>query len=210
MDEVKLEDEVEDAIKRSDLLILYVRHPDVVYEICTRGKPTILAINLGLGFLNQVKVEYPNVIMPISMCNALPDTGIKVIDNYFDKFGTPIYKIELDYNENKVPLVRDISLLRESPCGASEASINLIKGQEVTPKTLNAFGLNVRQECREPVSLILSRDLMSESSGVQHLIKILEAIEKEDPSLFLPETPLGNYLTEMRKDYNETRSKLPF
>ena len=201
LDEVDLADNVKDAIERADLLILYVRHPDVVYEICTRGKPTILAINLGLGFLNQLKDENSKILMPISMCNALPDTGIEEIDHYFEKFGTPFYKIELDYDENKVPIAKEVSLLVESPCGASDASIVLIKGKEITPETLNAFALNIRQECREPVSVLLSHDEMSESSAVQHLLKLLDAIEKEDPSIFSSDTPLGDYVAKRRQEY---------
>ena len=201
LDDVGLEDNVEQAIERADLLILYVRHPDVVYEICSRGKPTILAINLGLGFLNQLKDENSKILMPISMCNALPDTGIEEVDKYLEKFGTPVYKVELDYNDKKVPYVKEVSLLVESPCGASNASINLIKGQDITPETLNAFALNIRQECREPVSVLLSHDQMSESSAAQHLLKLLDAIEKEDPSIFSSNTPLGDYVAKRRQEY---------
>jgi len=201
LDEVDLEDNVEAAIKKADLLILYVRHPDVVFEIVSRGKPTILPINFGVGFLNQVLEMNSKVIMPISMCNALPNTGIEEIDIYFEKFGTPFYSIELDYNEDKVPIVKNVSLIVESPCGASNASIELIKGQEITPETLNAFAINIRQECREPVSVLLSHEDMSESSAVQHLLKLLDAIEKENPSLFLPNTPLGQYVAKRRQEY---------
>jgi len=201
LDEVGLPEKVETAIQTADLLILYIRHPDVVAEICKRRKPTILPINFGQGFLNQVKSSNPEVVQPISMCNATPDTGIPVIDEYFKKFGTPFYKIELDYNDNKVPIVKDVSLIVESPCGASNASIALIKGKEVTPETLNAFAINIRQECREPVSVLLSHDEMSESSAVQHLLKLLDAIEKEDPSIFSPDTPLGDYAIKRRQEY---------
>jgi len=201
LDEVDLEPFVEDAIKKADLLIPYVRHPDVVYEIVSRGKPTILPINLGLGFLNQVSEVNSNIIMPISMCNALSDTGIEVIDKYLEKYGTPKYKIELEYNENKIPIAKEVSLIVESPCGASNASIELIKGQEITPETLNAFALNIRQECREPVSVLLSHDEMSESSAVQHLLKLLDAIEREDSSIFSPDTPLGDYVAKRRQEY---------
>ena len=41
LDEFSLSDEVETAIKNADLLILYLRHPDVVAEICDQKKPTI-------------------------------------------------------------------------------------------------------------------------------------------------------------------------
>ena len=50
LDEVNLPEDAETAIRNADLLILYVRHPDVVAEICERQKPTILPINFGQGF----------------------------------------------------------------------------------------------------------------------------------------------------------------
>ncbi|TFG09664.1 MAG: hypothetical protein EU535_08875, partial [Promethearchaeota archaeon] len=149
LDDVELPEEVEKAIQNADLLISYIRHPDVVFEICDRQKPTILAINFGQGFLNQVKSSNPKVVQPISMCNSTPDTGIEEIDEYFRKFGSPVYKVELDYLKDHIPIVREISLIVESPCGASNASLDLIKGKEVTLENLNAFALNVRQECRE-------------------------------------------------------------
>jgi hypothetical protein len=210
LDEVILKNDVELAIEHADLLILYVRHPDVVMEIASRGKPTILAINFGLGFLNQCLELNPKVIMPISMCNALPDTGIDEIDRYFEKFGNPIYKIKLEYTDYDAPIIKNAELIVESPCGASKASIDLILGKEVTPDTFNLFAINIRQECREPVSVLLSHDEMSESSAVKHLLNLLEAIEKENPSLFLPNTPLGEYAAKRREEFKTKNLKQLF
>jgi len=53
-----LSEEVERDIVSADLLIIYVRHPDVVAEICYRKKPTILAVDFGEGFLRQQKEIY--------------------------------------------------------------------------------------------------------------------------------------------------------
>ena len=208
LDEVFLPDDIELAIKNADLLILYIRHPDVVAEICDRQKPTVLPINFGQGFLNQVKSSNPNIVQPISMCNATSDTGIKEIDEYFSYFGSPIYKIELEYSQNNIPIVKEASLLVESPCGASDASLDLIRGKKITPDILNAFALNVRQECREPITVLLSHDDMSASSSVLHLLNLLEAIEKEDPSLFMPDSLLGDYVAKRREDYKTKNIKL--
>lgn len=208
LDELFLPDDIEAAIKDADLLILYVRHPDVVAEICDRQKPTILPINFGQGFLNQVKASNPNVVQPISMCNATPDTGIKEIDEYFMKFGSPIYKLQLDFTPEKIPVIKEISLEVESPCGASNASLELIRGKEITPETLNSFAINVRQECREPVSVLLSHDQMSESSAALHLLNLLEGIEKADSSLFELGSTLGEYVAKRRAEYKTQRIKL--
>ncbi|MFX0101705.1 MAG: DUF166 family protein, partial [Candidatus Hodarchaeota archaeon] len=83
LDDFILEDDTKMAIENADLLILYVRHPDVVSEICDYQKPTILPIHFGKGFFNQVSSVNPRVVQPLSMCNALPDTGIEPIDNFF-------------------------------------------------------------------------------------------------------------------------------
>lgn len=201
IDEVTLEESTEDAIQNADLLIIYVRHADVVFEICSRQKSTILAIDFGRGFLRQVKEYNPKVIMPTSMCNALPDTGVDEIDEYFKQFGNPEYKIGLDISSNGKKIFKSINLKKESPCGASNASIELIKDKEVTPETLNSFAINVRQECREPVSFLLSHKDMSDSSASLHLLNLLDALEKADPSLFLPESPIGAYAIKRRKEY---------
>jgi hypothetical protein len=96
LDEIFLEREVENAIENADLLILYVRHPDVVSEICTHQKPTILPIHFGVGYFNQVKSLNSRVVQPSSMCNSLPEYGIKEIDEFFTKFGRPVYKIQIE------------------------------------------------------------------------------------------------------------------
>ncbi|MFX0177678.1 MAG: DUF166 family protein, partial [Candidatus Hodarchaeota archaeon] len=136
LDEVFFEKEVENAIENADLLILYVRHPDVVYEICMHQKPTILPVHFGEGFFNQVKASNPKVIQPVSMCNALPNTGINEIDEFFEEFGTPIYKLQMEVSEDNQPIVNDIELIRESPCGSSVNTLKFIQGKPLTPETL--------------------------------------------------------------------------
>ena len=210
LDEVMLEEDVEIAIKNADLLILYVRHPDVVAEICERQKPTILSIHLGQGFLRQVLQSNPMIIMPKSMCNATPDTGIEEIDEYLRTFGTPIYDLTVEYLDDHVPIAKNVRLLVESPCGASNASIDFINEKKITPETLNLFALNIRQECREPVSILLTHEDMSESSASLHLLKLLNAIQKADPSLFSPETELGKYVEQRRKEYRTINLNMLF
>ena len=188
---------VENAIERADLLILYVRHPDVVSEICMRQKPTILPIHFGEGFFNQIKASNPKIVQPISMCNVLPNIGISEIDNFFKEYGTPVYQIKIEYSEDNQPFIRDVSLLVESPCGSSINTLEQIRGKPLTPEILNNFALNVRQECREPMSIIFKRE-SSETAGVTHLLKLLEVIEKEDYSLLLENTVLKDYVKAIK------------
>jgi hypothetical protein len=199
LDEVFLSDDVETAIENADLLILYLRHPDVVAEICDRQIPTILPVNFGEGFYNQVKRSNPNIVQPISMCNALPNTGIYVIDEFYKEFGTPNYVVELEYSNHEGPLIKEIKLVRESPCGASFNTLNQLKGKLLTVETLNNFAINVRQECREPMTVIFNRN-MADSSGATHLTNLIAAIERENPSLLKPGTLIGDYVARIRQE----------
>ncbi|MFX0075951.1 MAG: DUF166 family protein [Candidatus Hermodarchaeota archaeon] len=196
MDDVHLENEIETAIDIADLLILYIRHPDVVAEICMRQKPTILPVHFGEGFLNQIKALNPKVIQPISMCNALPNTGISELDEFFNKFGSPKYEIKLEYSKDNQPIIKEINLKRESPCGSSYNTLEHIRGKSITLDTLNNFALSVRQECREPMSIVFKRDF-SETAGTTHLLKLIDAIKKEDPSLLRNDTFLRDYISKL-------------
>jgi len=201
IDEVLLEERVEIAINRAELLIIYIRHPDVVQEICDRNKPSILAIDFGEGFLRQVKEINSKVVMPTAMCNFFPDTGIKEIDNYFKQYGFPQFEVELVNSSENVPKIKDIKLSVESPCGASNIGIDKIRGKLLTPETITLFGLNIRYECREPVSILLSHKDMADSSALLHVLNLLDAIERTAPELFLKGTPLGDYAAKRREEY---------
>jgi hypothetical protein len=202
LDEVILNDKVEIAIKNADLLILYLRHPDVVAEICDRQIPTILPVQFGEGFYNQVKNSNPNIVQPISMCNAFPNTGISVIDDFFKEFGTPRYVVTLEYHNHEIPIIKDIKLVRQSPCGASVNTLEQIIGKPLTMEVLNNFAINVRQECREPMSVIFNRN-MADSSGATHLLNLIAAIEKENPSLLKPGTAIGDYAARIRQEFEK-------
>ncbi|GAH35476.1 unnamed protein product, partial [marine sediment metagenome] len=63
----------------------------------------------------------------------------------------------------------------------------------MTPETITSFGLNVRYECREPVSILLSHRDMADSSALLQMISLLDALEKVAPKQFLPGSPMGIY-----------------
>ncbi len=151
IDDVDLGEEVEKDIDHADLLIIYIRHPDVVAEICYRKKPTILAVDFGEGFLRQQKEDNPTIIMPTSMCSITSKTGISEIDEYFKYFGYPLFEVKLQNINGEIPIIKEVKTIVESPCGATNVSLEHIRGKPLTPETLTAFGLNVRYECREPV-----------------------------------------------------------
>ena len=201
LDEYTLEIELEKEISEADLLISYVRHPDVVAEICDRQKPTILAVDFGEGFYRQVKSSNDRVIMPTAMCNPPKNTNIDEIDDYFSKFGFPTFKVSFDKTKNP-PIIEDVEVLIESPCSATRTSIELVRNKPLIPKTIIDFGLNVRYECREPVSVLLSHKDMSDSSALLHILCLLDALEEAGPEYFLAGTEMGEYLRVRREEYD--------
>ena len=188
IDEYEFPEEIENEIKNSDLLVSYVRHPDVVSELCYYEKPVILGIYFGEGFLNQIRQDNPYVEMPSSMCHLLPNTQSPEINEFAKKFGKPIFDIELDDL-----VIKNISLVAQSPCGASKAGIDFLKGKKLTTETLNEYALLVRHECREPLSIILNRPQMAETAMQNHLNSLFIALKKVNPDLFKMGSELQQY-----------------
>lgn len=134
--------------------------------------------------------------------NFFPDTGIKEIDNYFKHYGFPKFEVELINSSKNVPIIKGIKLSVESPYGASNIGIEKTRGKSLTPETIILFGLNIRYECREPVSVLLSHKDMADSSALLHVLNLLDAIERLLPDSFLQGTPLGDYDAKRREEYN--------
>ena len=201
IDDVDLGEEVENNIVQADLLIIYVRHPDVVAEVCYRKKPTILAVDFGEGFLRQQKEVNPTILMPTSMCSIPNITGINEIDEYFRNFGYPLFEVKLENINAEIPIIKDVKTIVESPCGATNISLEHIRGKLLTPEIITAFGLNVRYECREPTSILLSHRDMADSSALLQMLSLLDALEKAIPNQFLPGTPMGIYTAKRREEY---------
>ena len=86
--------------------------------------------------------------MPTSMCSIPNITGINEIDEYFRNFGYPLFEVKLENINGEIPIIRDVKTIVESPCGATNISLEHIRGKPLTPETITAFGLNVRYECR--------------------------------------------------------------
>ncbi len=193
--------DVENSIGEADLLIIYVRHPDVVAELCYRKKPTIIAVDFGEGFLRQQKESNPNIVMPISMCSIPSRTGINEIDEYFQNYGYPLFEVHLENINNEVPIIKEVQTIAESPCGATSISLEHIRGKPLIPETITKFALNVRYECREPVSILLAHRDMADSSSLSQTLSLLDALEKAAPRHFLPGTPMGVYTAKRREEY---------
>ena len=199
IDEYEFTDEIEHKIESSELIISYIRHPDINFELVFYEKPLIVAIYFGKGFLNQLKDENPNVVMPSSMCHLKPDSGIDIIDQFASEFGFPQYEIDLDTSKTKIEKIRAIV---ESPCGATDVSLKFIKGVEINPENINAFAINVAQECRESVSYMLSKTETAESATLNHVIPLLDKIESLNSNLIEEGGILHEYANDIRSKWN--------
>jgi len=201
LDEVDLSKTLIYKLNWADLLISYVRHPDVVMEICENEKPIIIAVDFGKGFLRQVRAINSKIVMPEAMCNVEPNTGIDEIDTYFRHYGIPTFEVKLDRPDDKIPIIKDVQLLVESPCGATDKALDTLIGKRLEPETITAYGINIRHECREPISIMLTHEDIADSSASLHLINLLSALEDVAPELFAPDRPLGEYAKKRRKEY---------
>ena len=77
-----------------------------------------------------------------------------------------------------------------------------IRGKVLKPETLNNFALSIRQECREPMSVVFNREF-SETAGTTHLLNLLDEIEKEEPSLMVNDKILRDYSSRIRMEYQK-------
>ena len=109
--------------------------------------------------------------------------------------------LKLENIDGEIPIIIDVKTIVESPCGATNVSLEHVRGKQLTPETITVFGLNVRYECREPVSTLLSHRDMADSSALLQMISLLDALEKAAPKHFLPGTPMGLYTSKRREEY---------
>ena len=196
IDEYEFDPGIEADIEEADLLISYIRHPDINIELAFYGKPTIYAIYSGRGFTKQLKQENEQIANPFSMCALEANTGIPIIDEFARTFGLPEYEIEIDEEEN---VITGVTLKRMSPCGSTKRNIKFLKGKEITGDTLNDFAISIAQDCRESVAYMLSKNETAETATLNHVGPLLDAIEALKPELFAPGGALHEYAEDKRQ-----------
>jgi hypothetical protein len=148
----------EDAIKRiqdADILITYTLHPDLTLDLVEmfhdKVEWVIVAAWRGEGFKNQVE-RFGNVTCPENMCD-LQENGNPVFDEFVSKFGRPIVEIEFENDK-----VKEIRVLRSSPCGSTFFVAEEMIGQEVEGLPIKA-GLKIQHyPCRAPKMRLFTDD----------------------------------------------------
>ncbi len=116
MDEIELPEEYIKEIEDANILLTYTTHPDLTLELVERfaGKVDwiIVAAWQGEGFKNQL-ISFDNIICPYIMCE-LEEIGDPIFDEFVSLIGKP--EVELEWHNDEI---KDIKVLRTSPCGST-------------------------------------------------------------------------------------------
>jgi len=187
-----LDEDIDLHVPECDLIISYVRHPDIILQIARLQKPLILAISPGLGLLQQAKNVNPRVIGAKTMCSLDPNSGIPEIDEFARFFGRPRYRIEMAQQG----VVESIETKRSAPCGSSEAGACFLKGKSLTTTNMNDFALAVCHECRAPR---FGHTCDKEVSGLIHMLALLECVPEE--VLLDDQQGLMNFKHKVQEEY---------
>ncbi|HIP84408.1 MAG TPA: hypothetical protein EYH15_02850 [Methanothermococcus okinawensis] len=155
-EDIEIERETLEKLKNFPILITYLRDPDLTYtliEEINRQKKgdknpfIIVGIWKGEGFKRQVE-KFKNVLCPDLLCN-LDEKYLKdkieeypQLGEFLKHFGKPKVKI---YTTRGV--IRDIEVIRDSPCGAVSRTLEEFLGERIGEDTLRRIGLRIQHFC---------------------------------------------------------------
>ncbi|BDZ68238.1 DUF166 domain-containing protein [Methanobacterium ferruginis] len=126
MDDIELPEKKAELMGEVNILITYTTHPDLTLELVERFADKvdwiIVAAWKGDGFKNQLE-SHDNVICPYIMCE-IEENGDPIFDKFAIDIGKP--KVFLKLNGEKL---KDIVVLRSSPCGSTTFVVDYIKGK---------------------------------------------------------------------------------
>ena len=161
-------DDVAIEVPEADLYLSYLRSPAQALALVEKGRPVILGVSFGPGFVRQAQGINPAVVAPETMCSLEPTTGNAALDTFARAFGRPQFAATV--RDGK--LVR-LEVLRGSPCGSTAAASAELVGQYLSPETLRHFGLRICHHCRAPR---LGRTCDKETAGLIHVRELLRAL----------------------------------
>lgn len=185
-------DDYELDIPESDLYISYLRHPDQVIALAELGKPTLLGINFGLGFLKQAQQINPKVLAFPTMCSIKPVTGIPEIDEFAQHFGRPIFEVSL-----KDHTIMEVKVQRSSPCGSTHTAESFLPEKEISPALLQEFAIHVCHECRAPR---FGHTCDKEISGLIHIRALIAGITRSSVKV---DEATAEFIKQVEKEYQE-------
>lgn len=161
-------DDVEIEVPEADLYVSYLRSPALALALVEHGRPVILGVSFGPGFVRQARAINPAVVAPETMCSLEPTSGNDALDTFARVFGRPQFTVTV--RDGKV--VR-LEVLRGSPCGSTIAASAELVGQYLSPSSLRHFGLRICHHCRAPR---LGRTCDKETAGLIHVSELLRAL----------------------------------
>ena len=175
IEDVEIDEEVLESLKSMDIIISYILHPDLLFELVEQLHDYVGWIIVGAwkgeGFKNQIE-EYENVICPENMCD-LEESGDEVFNEFVSKFGKPIVEIELVGNK-----VSKVHVLRSSPCGSTFFVADEMVGEDVNNLPIKA-GLKVQHyPCRAPKMRLFADECKKELAANFHKNAFEDAIER--------------------------------
>ncbi len=164
-------DDVAIEVPDADLYLSYIRSPAQALALVEKGRPVILGVSFGPGFVRQALRINPAVVAPETMCSLEPITGIDAIDTFARAFGRP----RLAATVRDGTLVR-LEVLRGSPCGSTVEAASELEGRPLSPETLRYFGLRICHHCWAPRH---GRTCDKETAGLIHVCELLRALPRE-------------------------------
>ena len=188
-------DDVTIEVPEADLYLSYLRSPAQALALVEKGKPVILGVSFGPGFVTQARDINPTVVAPETMCSLEPATGNAALDAFARVFGRPQFAATVQGRK----LVR-LDVLRGSPCGSTAAAAAELAGQYLSPETLRHFGLRICHHCRAPR---LGRTCDKETAGLIHIRELLRALPAE-----VIDGELTSFQAEINRTYAERAGRL--
>ena len=168
-------DDIDLTLPECDLYISYVRHPDVALAIVEKGKPVILGVSFGPGFLRQAKGINENIVAPPTMCSLEDNTWVPEINEFAKVFGRPTFEVNVQ-DDGTIDSVR---VIRGSPCGSTVAASAELHGTHLSPEQLQHYGLRICHFCRAPR---LGKTCDKEVAGLLHIRELVHAISAASPA----------------------------
>jgi hypothetical protein len=169
-------DDLDLTLPECDLFISFVRHPDVALAIVGKGKPVILGVSFGPGFLRQAKGINENIVAPPTMCSLEDNTWVPAINEFATVFGRPSFDVSI-HDDGTIGSVR---VLRGSPCGSTAEASAELPGTTLDPEQLRNYGLRICHFCRAPRP---GRTCDKEVSGLLHIRELVHAINRVAPNV---------------------------
>jgi hypothetical protein len=167
-------DDIDLTLPDCDLYLSYVRHPDVALAIIDKGRPVILGVSFGPGFLRQAKGINEDIIAPPTMCSLEDNTWVPEINEFAKVFGRPVFDVKVQEDGT----IDDVRVVRGSPCGATVAACAELPGKPLNSEQLRHFGLRICHFCRAPR---LGKTCDKEVSGLLHIRELARAVSAVSP-----------------------------